>query len=96
MSTKAGEAHMQFSMNRTIPVVGRMAFTILALFLAVLSLNSKWRYASIVAIGLLATNFLDAALLKRLFRLPRWVVNAIGTLVWLIVALVEVHPAAGA
>jgi hypothetical protein len=87
---------MQFTMNRTISVVGKIAFTILALFLAVLSLNSKWRYASIVAIALLATNFLDGALLKRLFRLPRWVINAIGTLVWLIVALVEVYPAAGA
>lgn len=86
---------MQTAVNRTLYIAGRAAFTIFALFLAVLSLNSKWRYASVVAIGLLSTNFLDETILKKLFRLPRWAINIVGIAVWLVIALVEVHPGTG-
>lgn len=81
---------MQTGVKVSLDFLGRIASTVIALFLAVLSLNSHWLYASVVAILLLSTTFFDANYLKKIYRMPRWAVTLLGTVLWLVVALIEV------
>ena len=88
LSDKLGAA-MQDALRLMPNLIGRVAAIIFTLFLAVMSGYYKWRISQVIGIGLLGTNFLDANSHKRVFRVGRPLVIAVGAVIWLIAALIE-------
>lgn len=80
---------MQDALWRVPNIVGRIAAIVFTLFLAVMSGYYKWRVSQVIGVGLLATNFLDSNSHKKVFRVGRPVVIAVGAVIWLIAALIE-------
>ncbi len=70
--------------------LGRLVLIVFSLFLSVASLYFKWKIATVVAIGLLAANFLDSITHRKVFRINRYLVTLVGSVIWLVIACVEV------
>jgi len=81
---------MQGTMSTQFKIAGRVTTVIVSLFIAVLSSYAGWRYATIIAVVLLATNFLGESVFRKIFRASRLTVSIIGGVIWFVSVLLEI------
>lgn len=77
-------------MQKTMNMVFKVFAIIVHIFQGVVSSTADLYFSLIIAATLIGMYMFDSKTFKGLFLVPQWVVSCVGSIVWLVLAAIEI------
>jgi len=77
-------------MQKTMNMIFKIFAIIVHIFQSLVSGTANLNFSLIVAATLIGIYVFDFKTFKKLFLVPQWAVSCVGSVVWLVVAVIEI------